>query len=33
MLDEFIEQELNEYLEFRKHAAFIYDTIVQKYTN
>lgn len=27
-LEEFIQQELDEYLEFRKHGAFIYDAIV-----
>jgi hypothetical protein len=33
VLEQFILEELNEYLDFRKHRAYIYDAIVQKYTN
>eukprot|EP00347_Sterkiella_histriomuscorum_P023906 403332977 len=32
VLQEFIDQELKEYLEFREHGATIYDAILQKYS-
>ncbi|CDW81673.1 UNKNOWN [Stylonychia lemnae] len=32
VLEDFIEQELEEYLEFRHHGATLYDAIIQKYT-